>query len=296
MQVETPTPQLKFGVHLSGAGDPAPDAQLAESLGFDMVAVDRDVLNGAPASLEMWTTLTWVAAHTSTVTIVPNVLALPNRHPALLAKMAETLDRLSGGRLVLALGAGAPMNDPHVRSLGLHTWSRAERVEAAAEALDVIRGLWSNAAFSYAGKYFVADQADLEPKPVRHIPIWLGAYKHRMLDLTGRGADGWVPSFFLLEPEAAYRARDRVRAAAERAGRDPEVLTFAYNVGVSIDDRGTPVSGQLVGGVEKVAEQLAALVDHGFRTLLFWLSGDRREQMTRLAREVIPTVRAHADL
>jgi alkanesulfonate monooxygenase SsuD/methylene tetrahydromethanopterin reductase-like flavin-dependent oxidoreductase (luciferase family) len=222
---------------------------------------------------------------------VPNVLALPNRHPALLAKMTETLDRLSGGRVVLALGAGAPMNDPQVRALGLTNRTGAARVESTAEALDVIRGLWSNAVFSHSGKYFATDRANLEPKPAHRIPIWLGAYKDRMLDVTGRGADGWLPSLFLLEPEAAYAARNRVRAAAAQAGRDPDALTYAYNVGVLIDEHVASRPGQVIGGAEQVASRLVEFVQHGFTCLLFWLSGNRREQMERLAREVIPLVR-----
>ena len=291
MQKETPATPLKFGVHLPGTGDPAAEAQLAERLGFDIVAVDRDVLNGPPPGLEVWTTLTWVAARTSRVTVVPNVLALPNRHPALVAKMAETLDRLSGGRLLLALGAGAPMNDPGVRALGLKNWSGAARVDATAEALDLIRGLWTHADYSYSGKYFATDGANLDPRPTRHIPIWLGAYRSRMLELTGRAADGWLPSLFVLDPEAARRARDRVRDAARQAGRDPDALTCAYNVGVVIDDRAAARPGPVVGSAEQVADRLAELVNLGFTSLLIWLSGDRIEQMTRLAQEVIPSVR-----
>jgi alkanesulfonate monooxygenase SsuD/methylene tetrahydromethanopterin reductase-like flavin-dependent oxidoreductase (luciferase family) len=282
---------VKFGVHLRGSGDPAAEAVLAERLGFDIVVIDRDVLKGPPPGSEMWTTLTWVAARTSTITVVPNVLALPNRNPALLAKMAETLDRLSAGRFVLALGAGAPINDPGVHALGLPEWSPAERVEATAEAIDVIRGLWSECEFSYSGKYFALDHANLQPRPERRIPIWLGAYKPRMLELTGRSADGWIPSLFLLEPDAAYQARERVRTAAMRAGRDPDALTSAYNVGVLIDAHAPPRSGQVVGGAEQVAETLAEFVAHGFTTLLFWLTGDAQEQLEHSARDVIPRIR-----
>jgi alkanesulfonate monooxygenase SsuD/methylene tetrahydromethanopterin reductase-like flavin-dependent oxidoreductase (luciferase family) len=295
MHIQTPKAQLKFGVHLSGVGDPVAEAKLAEDLGFDIVAVDRDVLNGPPAGSEVWTTLTWIAARTTSISVVPNVLALPNRHPALLAKMAETLDRLSGGRLVMALGAGAPVNDQHVRAVGLANWSGIERVGATAEALDLIRGLWSDSAFSYSGKYFASERANLQPQPTRRIPIWLGAYKNRMLELTGRHADGWLPSLFLLDPETAYRARDRVRSAAEQAGRDPDALTYAYNIGVLIDDRAAPRSGQLVGTIETIADELAEILKHGFTTLLFWPGGNRNEQMIRLAHEVIPALRARTD-
>jgi alkanesulfonate monooxygenase SsuD/methylene tetrahydromethanopterin reductase-like flavin-dependent oxidoreductase (luciferase family) len=286
------TQPLRFGVHLSGAGDPAVEASLAEELGFDIVAIDRDVLNGGPPGLEMWTTLTWVAGRTSTINVIPNVLALPNRHPALVAKMAETLDRLSAGRLILALGAGAPMTDSSLRALGLDPWSRSERVDATAEAIDVIRGLWTGAEFSYAGKYFAIDRASMEPKPEHPIPIWLGAYKPRMLELTGRSADGWIPSLFLLDPDAAYRARERVRAAALRAGRDPDGLTCAYNIGVLIDDHAAPQPGRLTGSAEHVADKLADFVAHGFTCFVFWLSEETGEQMERLAHRVIPSLRA----
>jgi alkanesulfonate monooxygenase SsuD/methylene tetrahydromethanopterin reductase-like flavin-dependent oxidoreductase (luciferase family) len=236
-----------------------------------------------------------VAARTSTITVIPNVMALPNRHPALVAKMAETLNRLSAGRLILALGAGAPMNDAGLRAVGLNQWSVAERVDATAEAIDIIRGLWTEAAFSYAGKYFATDAASMAPKPESPIPVWLGAYKPRMLDLTGQRANGWLPSLFLLEPELAYRARERVRAAALRAGRDPDALTCAYNIGVLLGDHAAPAPGRLVGSAERVAEKLAEFVAHGFSCFLFWLSDDVREQMEHLACHVIPSLRARAE-
>jgi alkanesulfonate monooxygenase SsuD/methylene tetrahydromethanopterin reductase-like flavin-dependent oxidoreductase (luciferase family) len=282
--------RLQFGVHLSDAGDPAADARLAEAFGFDIVAIDRDVLSGPPPGLEMWTTLTWVAAQTSTIAVIPNVLALPNRHPSLVAKMAETLNRRSGGRLILALGAGAPINDARLHAVGLDRWSAAERVDATAEAIDVIRGLWTDATFSYSGKYFAIDGASLAPKPEYPLPVWLGAYKPRMLELTGQRANGWLPSLFLLEPEAAYRARELVRAAALRAGRDPDAMTCAYNVGVLIDDHAGPQPGRLAGTAEQVAEKLAEFVAHGFTCFLFWLSEEAPDQMERLAHEVIPAL------
>jgi alkanesulfonate monooxygenase SsuD/methylene tetrahydromethanopterin reductase-like flavin-dependent oxidoreductase (luciferase family) len=258
------TPELQFGVHLSGVGDPAAEACVAEALGFDMVAVDRDVLNGPTPGLETWTTLTWVAARTSTIRLIPNVLALPNRHPSLVAKMAETLDRLSSGRLSLALGAGAPMNDAGVQALGLTQWSSAERVDATAEPIDVMRGLWTEASFSYSGDYFAIARASMEPKPEHPIPVWVGAYKPRMLELTGQRADGWLPSLFLLEPQSAYRALERIRAAAAQAGRDSDALTYAFNVGVVIDDNAVPRPGRLTGSAEQVAERIAEFVTHGF--------------------------------
>jgi len=121
-------PGVGITISSSSAADPVAEARHAEALGFDLVTVHRDVLHGPPPSLETWTLLTWLAAHTSTVRLAPNVLALPNRHPAVVAKMAETLDRLSGGRLVLALGGGAASNGQAFGAFGLARRSAGETV------------------------------------------------------------------------------------------------------------------------------------------------------------------------
>jgi alkanesulfonate monooxygenase SsuD/methylene tetrahydromethanopterin reductase-like flavin-dependent oxidoreductase (luciferase family) len=112
-----------------------------------------------------------------------------------------------------------------------------------------------------------------------------------MLELTRRRADGWIPSLFLLQPESAYRALDRVRAAALHAGRQPDALRYACNVGVLVDDRAAPQPGRLTGSAEQVAENLAEFVAHGFTCFLFWFSDETREQMERLAHQVIPSLR-----
>jgi alkanesulfonate monooxygenase SsuD/methylene tetrahydromethanopterin reductase-like flavin-dependent oxidoreductase (luciferase family) len=281
---------LRFGVDISGplGADPAAEARHAESLGFDVVTLHGDVLDGPRVALEPWTALTWVASRTTGVLVAPNVLVLPNRHPAVLAKMAATLDRLSGGRLVLALGAGAAMNAGAFRAFGLEPAS----VAALEEAVDVIRGLWTTAPFSYtAGRHFRVEGASLEPRPDRPPPIWLGAYGARMLDLTGRKADGWLPSMFLLPPPAAAEAMERVREAAARAGRDPDALTYGYNVGVLVDEGARPTAGRIAGAPTAVAERLADLARRGFTFLNLWPAGGARHQRERLATEVLPLVR-----
>src|SRR5215467_8852258 len=160
---------LQFGVNIHTAiqpgVDPVTEALHAEHLGFDVVTLHGDVLHGSNPSFELWTLLGWVAAHTSSIRVAPVVLALPHRHPAVLAKMAETLDRLSGGRLILVLGAGGPMNEPAYRALGLASRSPDAKVEALAEAIEILRGLWSTSGFSYPGKHFGTEGATIEPKP-----------------------------------------------------------------------------------------------------------------------------------
>jgi alkanesulfonate monooxygenase SsuD/methylene tetrahydromethanopterin reductase-like flavin-dependent oxidoreductase (luciferase family) len=282
-----------IGIAVSGApdADPVAEARHAEALGFDVVSLHRDVLSGPPPSSEMWTLLTWLAAHTTRVRLLPDVLALPNRHPAVLAKMAETLSRLSGGRLILGLGGGAPINHGAVGAFGLARRSPAETVAATAEALDVIKGLWRRPDLTYAGAHFTVTEAGLAPRPPEPIPVWLGAFGPRMLDLTGRGADGWLPSMFLLEPPLAYRSLERVRRAADRAGRDPDGLVYGYNVGVLVQEGAAPARGLLAGAPEEVAERLAELVGGGFSFLNLATLGDGAAQRERLAHEVLPLLR-----
>ena len=285
--------QPRFGVTIipsaSGRSDPVAEAQRAEGLGFDLVAV-WDHPHGEHPSFETWTFMTWVAAHTSRIAIASDVLSLPFRLPALIAKMAESLDRLSGGRLILGLGAGG--SDEEMAGLGAPLRPPVERVEALEEALEIIRGVWREPAFTYDGAYYRNEGTRLEPKPTRTIPIWLGAYRPRMLELTGRLADGWIPSMGYLPPSEARPAIDRVRAAAERAGRDPDALDYAYNVSVRVGGPPAPDPGrQVAGEVDEVIERLSGLLDLGFTVLNLMIGGRRAEQMERLGAEVLPAVR-----
>jgi alkanesulfonate monooxygenase SsuD/methylene tetrahydromethanopterin reductase-like flavin-dependent oxidoreductase (luciferase family) len=267
------------------------EALHAEQLGFDVVTIHRDALHGSDPSFEIWTLLTWLAARTSSIRVAPVVLALPHRHPAVLAKMAETLDRLSDGRLVLVLGGGGPMNEPAYGAFGLAQRSPREKVEALEEAIDILRGLWSTSGFSYAGQHFRTQGATIEPKPGHPIPLWLGVFGDQMIDLVGRKADGWFPSYQLLEPEQAYRKLEHIRKVAENAGRDPDDITYAYNVPVLVEEGTVTTKGQIAGSAAEVARQLADLIRHGFTLLNVWPGSQATEQRERLAREVLPIVR-----
>lgn len=283
----TPT----FGVFLSPdpGGDPVGQARHAEALGFDLASFSDHLHRRGPA-VETWTLLTWVAASTERIRVAPNVLALPHRHPTLTAKMAASLELLSGGRLVLGLGAGG--NEAAFHALGLAHRTPGEKVEALEEAIDVLRGLWSEERFSHEGRHFRTSGAIMEPKPERRIPIWLGVYGNRMLDLLGRKADGWLPSRYFLPPEEAYAKLERIRKAAADAGRDPDEITYAYNVWVRVEEGADSKEGQVAGGPEEVAETLAGFLRAGFTHLNLSADGDPAEQRERLAAEVLPAVRA----
>ena len=286
---------LRFGTNIHTtvrpSVNPVAEALHAEQLGFDILTVHHDALHGTDPSFEMWTLLTWLAAHTSRIRIAPVVLALPHRHPALLAKMAETLDHLSDGRPVLVLGGGGLMNEPAYGALDLPQRSPREKVEALEEAIDILRGLWSSSGFSYTGQHFRTRSATIEPKPGHSIPIWLGVFGDRMIELVGRKADGWFPTYQFLDPEQAYPKLERIRTVAEHAGRNPDDITYAYNVPVLVKEGAITSRGQIAGSAEEVARQLADFIRHGFTFLNLWPSGEQFIQRERLAREVLPIVR-----
>jgi alkanesulfonate monooxygenase SsuD/methylene tetrahydromethanopterin reductase-like flavin-dependent oxidoreductase (luciferase family) len=283
----------RFGVTIipsaSPRSDPVGDAVLAEQLGFDLVSV-WDHPHGENPSFESWTLMTWMAARTTTISVASNVLGLPFRLPALTAKMAESLDRLSGGRLILGLGAGG--NDAEFAGYGAPIRTPGEKVEALAEAIEIIRGTWWQPSFTYDGKYYRNDGALLEPKPERPIPIWLGTYGPKALEITGRMADGWLPSMPYAPPRVALEKRAIVQRALDDAGRDPDAFEWAYNVGARIGS-GPPTDPErrIAGEPDEVIERLVELLEMGFTTLNFWLGGRREDQMERMATDVLPEVR-----
>ena len=269
--------------------DPVGDAQHAESLGFDFVTCS-DHLHGSHPTLETWTLLAWIGAATSRIRIATDVLGLPYRSPAVLAKMAEAFDRLSGGRLILGMGGGG--SDEEFRAFGLAERTPGEKVDALEEALLIIRGLWSETPFTFEGAHYAVRGAELEPKPERPIPIWLGTYGDRALALTGRLADGWFPSLRYAPPEIVPERMRRIRRAAEEAGRDPEALELAYNLGIRVDEHADPRWFVVSGPPEQCAERLRGLVDLGFTALNLWPAGpDQAGQRERLANEVAPLLR-----
>src|SRR4029079_10535075 len=143
--------------------------------------------------LDTWTLLAYAAARTERITLLPDVLNLPLRQPAVLAKSAASLDVLSGGRVELGLGAGAFWDG--VAAMGGPRRTPGESVQALDEAIDVIRALWDTTerrGVRVRGEHYDVDGAKRGPTPAHDVGIWLGAYKPRMLRLTGRQAAGWL--------------------------------------------------------------------------------------------------------
>src|SRR3954469_10574095 len=185
-------------------------AQLTERAGLDLATFQDHPYQ--PAFLDTWTLMSWVAAQTDTLRVAPNVLNLPLRQPAVLARSAASLDLLSGGRVELGLGAGAFWDA--IEAMGGPRRTPGEAVTALSEAIDVIRQTWDTSTrrgVRVEGEHYTVKGAKRGPAPAHDVEIWLGAYKPRMLRLTGRKADGWLPSLSYLEQQdiaAAHRTID----------------------------------------------------------------------------------------
>lgn len=281
---------LSFGSFLTpSADDPGRVVDLAvvsERAGYDLVTIQDHPYRSR--FLDTWTLLSWIAARTTTVTVAPNVANLPLRGPVILARSAASLDRLSGGRVELGLGSGA-FWDAVAANGGPHR-SAGEAVTALVDAIAVIRALWSDekGAAKVDGEYYALVGAKRGPAPAHDLGIWLGAYGKRMLELTGRLADGWLPSAFAAGPDKLAEMSARVDDAARAAGRDPAKIRRLYNISGTFAD---VADGSFLHGPAEVwAEQLADLtLQHGTST--FVLGSDEQADLERFAAEVAPRVR-----
>lgn len=287
--------RLLFGLNVSTSAapgaDPVAEARHAEELGFEFVSANDHPCGTSPTN-EVWTMLAWIASATSRIQVASRVLGVPYRPPPMVAKMAETLDRLSGGRLILGLGGGA--SDDEFRAFGLDVPNSRQKIDGLEDAVRILRGLWSERNYTFAGRRYRTEDANLEPKPGRRIPIWLGTFGPRGLSLTGRVADGWIPSLELAPPDRASVMRQQILAAAREVGRDPDEITCCYNLEVRIGDR-DPRPGVVSGSPGEVGEQLGSFVRLGFTAFnLIPVGPGEDEQRERLARVVIPAVRAAA--
>lgn len=224
---------LRFGTFVTpSAADPqrpVARAQLSEELGFDLVTFQDHPYQ--PSYLDTWTLISYAAARTERIHLSGNVLNLPLRPPAVLAKSVASLDLLSGGRVSLGLGAGGFWDA--IEAYGGTRLAPGEAVEATAEAIEVIRGIWATgdrSVLAVDGTHHRVHGAKRGPAPAHEVPIWLGAYKPRMLRLVGRLADGWLPSQPYLHPGDLQRGMALIDEAARAAGRDPAEVTRLLNV------------------------------------------------------------------
>jgi alkanesulfonate monooxygenase SsuD/methylene tetrahydromethanopterin reductase-like flavin-dependent oxidoreductase (luciferase family) len=282
---------IRFGYFLvPNASDPLLDtARRVEQLGLDYVGIQDHPYQRR--FVETWSLMAMIAATTTTLRIFPDVANLPLRPPAVIAKTAATIDLLSGGRFDLGLGAGAFWDA--IEAYGGPRRSAGESLEALEEAITVIRKVWSgDRNLRFDGEHYTLAGAQGGPAPGRPIGVWLGAYGPRALALTGRVADGWVPSLRGEVAELGPMVR-RLDGAASAAGRQPSDLRRILNVSGRITDTlsaGTRSGGAFDGPVDQWVAGLAELVvAYGFDTFVFWGEGDG--QLERFATEVVPATR-----
>lgn len=254
---------LRFGIFPSPRADFWHEclhmSKVADEAGFDLVGIQDHPYQRR--FLDTWALMAFVLAKTDRVTVFPDVANLPLRPPRMMAKHAASLDLLSGGRFELGLGAGAMWEG--IEAMGGRKLSGPQSVDALEQAMFELRDFWKG-----EGKFD-------GPQPAHEIGIWLGAYKPRMLRITGALADGWIPSQSYLPPDQVPEAMKRVDDAAAAEGREPNEIRRVYNL---ISDE--PVAAEQIAGF---ATEL------GFDSFIF--SPADTHEVERLAHDVIPAVR-----
>ncbi len=273
-------------------------ARAAEAAGFDNIAFsDRPPEN----NIEAWTLATAVGVQTSRIRLTHSTLTVPFRNAGMLAKMAASLDVITGGgRVLLTLGAGG--QEKHYAGYGITLGTPAERFDRLEDAVTILRGLWANPSFTYEGKQLSVAEGLVDPKPVDGtIPIFLGAGKPRMLRLTGRVADGWLKNGGWPESVEAYRAQVALlEAGAEEAGRDPAALHRVLNCTAYVGSA-DPASvmppipggrGGIMGTADQVLEQIETWREAGADTFHVGFANDLLdEQIPAFGEEVIARLR-----
>lgn len=193
-------------------------AERAEQWGLDSFWLSDHLLAPTP-ELDVIATLSLLASRTSRIKLGPSVFLLNLRHPLVAAKQFATLDYLSNGRIVMAVGTGANLND--YSACGIPTEGRGKRLD---EGIEILRKIWTESNVSFHGKYFNFNNATLEPKPKKRtnndsgtIDIWVGGRSEAALKRTARLADGYFASF--QTPEEFARNMATVRDYAAQFGR-----------------------------------------------------------------------------
>jgi len=271
-------------------------ARAIEDLGYDSIWLGEHLLYRWPdraprGPWEAWATMAGLAAATSRVTIGPLVACTAFHNPAILAKRADTIDEISGGRFVLGLGAG--WNETEFRAFGVPFDHRITRFE---EAFTIIRSLLRDGAVDFAGTYYEARDCELLPRGPRASgpPLMIGSTGERMLRITAPHVDSWNAWYSDTGNRAAGVAplRQKVDAACDEVGRDRAAIerTVAVQVrlpggkGRTMGDTSVAESAPpLEGSVESMAEELRAFAREGIGEVQLVLDPIDRSSIERFA-------------
>ena len=247
-------------------------AQTAEAVGFDSLWLADHFIYRFPGQdesgpWEAFTILAALAAATKRVQIAPLVACTSFREPALLAKIADTMDEVSGGRFILGLGAG--WNQPEYTAFGYPYDHLASRFE---EALTIITGMLHGGHVTFQGRYYHVEDAFLRPRgPTERGPrILIGAAQPRMLRLVAQHADAWNTAWHTTQ-EMVSDAWKNMLAACETVGRDPATLELTVGTmtqPLSPGESAEPSDSVITGSPEEVAQRLMAFGQLGASHLI----------------------------
>lgn len=252
--------------------------------------------------LESWTTLSALARDTKRIRLGQSVLAVGYRNPALLAKMAATLDVISGGRIEMGIGAG--WVEAEYRAYGYEFPKASVRIAQMEEAIRIMKCMWCEPEPTFEGAHYRIERAYCNPPPIQqpHPPIWIGGEGPKVLGVAARHANGFNARYWPPERFAA-RAGELAEGCRE-AGRDPAELRSSVMVYVVPDKDparaeaerlefpSTPDSGFIAGNPAYCIERLRAYIDAGVRRLLVSIPNlDKNPERLRLAgEEILPAL------
>jgi probable F420-dependent oxidoreductase len=262
-------------------------AQAAEASGLDSIwlydhllyRVDPEKTVGV---WESWSVLSALAEATNRVELGTLVLCNAFRNPALLAKMAHTLDEVSGGRVLLGLGAG--WHEPEFDAFG---YPFDQRVGLLEEALQILNPLLKGEHVDFSGTHYQARNCVITPLGPRPegVPLLVAAFGPRMLRLTARYADQWNAAW-LGQPQELAEGLKLIESACADVGRDPATLTVTAGVNVAFPDLGpinTMTENPLSGSAEEVAQAFQAYAEAGADHLIIWHTPSTLPALERVA-------------
>lgn len=198
-------------------GLPAPDllcefAETSEAVGLDSLWLSDHIVTRNP-TLDIACLFAMIAGHTRHLKMGPSVLTLPARNPVHVAKTYATLDYLSGGRMIMAVGSGSDLRD--LAASGVPSEERGKRLD---EGITILRRLWTESHVTHHGQFYQFDDVTIEPKPRKGaLDIWIGGKSDAILKRVVRLGDGWFPA--LTSPEEFQRDMAKLMAFGDQAGR-----------------------------------------------------------------------------
>jgi probable F420-dependent oxidoreductase len=233
---------------------------------------------------ECWALLPALAAVTERIRIGTLVSPTSVHHPALLAKRASAVDRLSGGRMVLGLGAGWQVNEHH--AYGIELEPPGKRVSRFEEAIQIVRSMLSEESTTFHGAYYDVTSAPCDPKPIQSpLPLLVGTRGPRMLRITARYANEWNT---WAAPEQAADRRAALIETCHEVGRDPATMRTSVNALVDLGGSAPPPGrAALFGSAQQLADQFGQYAELGFDEFILpdWnLGTDKSERADNIAR------------